>query len=51
MLQFFSFCDAPEKRQTNFQDPATPMVEGVHSFNDYVLFCISQYLILDRKTG
>lgn len=32
------FCDAPEKWQMGFQDPATPIVEGMHSFHNYLTF-------------
>ena len=32
------FCDAAENWQTGFQDPATPIVEGMHSFHNYLTF-------------
>jgi cytochrome c oxidase subunit 2 len=35
------FCDAPQPWQTGFQDPATPIVEGMQGFhNELVLFCV-----------
>ena len=34
---FISFCDAPEPWQTGFQDPATPAVEGMINFHNYLL--------------
>ena len=33
-----SSCDAAEKWQIGFQDPATPIVEGMHDFHNYLLF-------------
>ena len=38
ILNFFTFCDVPEKWQLGFQDPATPVVEGMHSFHNYLTF-------------
>jgi cytochrome c oxidase subunit 2 len=34
---FFSFCDAPEPWQMGLQDPATPAVEGMIFFHDYLM--------------
>lgn len=33
-----NFCDAPESWQTGFQDPATPLVEGMYDFHNYLMF-------------
>lgn len=38
ILNFFIFCDVPEKWQLGFQDPATPVVEGMHSFHNHLTF-------------
>jgi cytochrome c oxidase subunit 2 len=38
MIKLFTFCDAPEPWQTGFQDPATPIVEGMHEFHNYLVF-------------
>lgn len=38
IIFFRSLCDAPEPWQTGFQDSATPMVEGMHSFHNYIMF-------------
>ena len=32
-----NFCDAPESWQMGFQDPATPLVEGMHGFHNYLM--------------
>ena len=39
-----TFCDAPEAWQMNLQDPATPIVEGMIFFHNYLLtfLCASQ---------
>jgi len=34
---FLTLCDAPEPWQTGFQDPATPAVEGMINFHNYLL--------------
>ena len=34
---FFAFCDAPEPWQLGLQDPATPAVEGMIFFHDYLM--------------
>jgi cytochrome c oxidase subunit 2 len=34
------FCDAPESWQHDFQDPASPIYEGVINLHDDVIFCI-----------
>jgi cytochrome c oxidase subunit 2 len=34
---FLALCDAPEPWQTGFQDPATPSVEGMIHFHNYLL--------------
>jgi len=34
---FFAFCDAPEPWQMGLQDPATPGVEGMIFFHDYLM--------------
>ena len=34
---FFTFCDAPEAWQMNLQDPATPVVEGMIFFHNYLM--------------
>jgi cytochrome c oxidase subunit 2 len=39
---FFSYCDAPEAWQMNIQDPATPALEGMLFFHNYLMF----YLIV-----
>ena len=38
IVYFKVFCDAAEKWQLGFQDPATPIVEGMHSFHNYLTF-------------
>jgi heme/copper-type cytochrome/quinol oxidase subunit 2 len=35
---FFSYCDAPEPWQIGLQDPATPVMEGMISFHNYLMF-------------
>ena len=35
-----TFCDAPEAWQMNIQDPATPIVEGMIFFHNYLMFFI-----------
>lgn len=35
---FFAYCDAPERWQLGLQDPATPVVEGMYSFHNYLVF-------------
>ena len=35
-----TFCDAPEAWQINIQDPATPIVEGMIFFHNYLMFFI-----------
>lgn len=37
---FLSFCDAPEAWQIGTQDPATPIMEGMISFHNYLVFYI-----------
>jgi cytochrome c oxidase subunit 2 len=37
-LQLLSFCDASENWQLNFQDPASPIAEGILFFNNYLMF-------------
>lgn len=39
---FISYCDAPEPWQMNIQDPATPALEGMLFFHNYLMF----YLIV-----
>jgi len=34
---FFTNCDAPEPWQLGFQDPATPAMEGMIDFHDYIM--------------
>ena len=34
---FFTACDAPEAWQMSFQDPATPAVEGMIFFHNYIM--------------
>jgi cytochrome c oxidase subunit 2 len=34
---FVTFCDAAEQWQLGFQDPATPVVEGMIDFHDYIM--------------
>jgi cytochrome c oxidase subunit 2 len=41
MLRFKSFCDVAEQWQVRFQDPATPMVEGMIYFHDYIMFFLT----------
>ncbi len=36
----FIFCDAPESWQLGFQDPATPIMEGVIHFHNHLMFFI-----------
>jgi cytochrome c oxidase subunit 2 len=38
MFNFISFCDVPENWQLSIQDPATPVAEGMISFNNYLVF-------------
>jgi len=33
----FTFCDAPESWQLTIQDPATPALEGMLSFHNYIM--------------
>jgi cytochrome c oxidase subunit 2 len=33
-----SYCDSPERWQMGFQDPATPVVEGMNAFHNYLVF-------------
>ncbi len=40
--KFFPVCDAPENWQLNLQDPATPAVEGMAFFHDY----LNSYMII-----
>jgi len=41
VTKFISLCDAPEPWQLGFQDPATPIVEGMIFFHNYlILFLI-----------
>jgi len=35
-----SYCDAAEPWQLMFQDPATPIAEGIHFFHNYLMFSI-----------
>ncbi len=35
-----SFCDAPETWQTSTQDPATPIMEGMIIFHNYLMFYV-----------
>jgi cytochrome c oxidase subunit 2 len=37
-LKFINFCDAAERWQTGFQEPATPVVEGMHGFHNHLIF-------------
>jgi cytochrome c oxidase subunit 2 len=37
MFNLISYCDAPENWQIGFQDPATPVVEGMHEFHDFLI--------------
>ncbi len=41
-IKFFANCDAPENWQLNLQDPATPAVEGMAFFHDY----LNSYMII-----
>jgi len=34
---FITYCDAPESWQMNLQDPATPQVEGMIFFHNYIM--------------
>jgi len=36
--KLFSFCDASEPWQLGIQDPATPILEGMISFHNYLIF-------------
>jgi len=36
-FNFFAFCDAPEAWQIGLQDPATPAVEGMMFFQNYIM--------------
>ena len=41
MFNLFSFCDAAERYQITFQDPATPIAEGMAYFYNYLMtYCI-----------
>jgi len=40
LLNFFSFCDAAEPWQLGFQDPATPGMEGMVDFHNYIMVFI-----------
>lgn len=35
---FITYCDAPEPWQTGIQDPATPVLEGIIYFHNYLMF-------------
>jgi cytochrome c oxidase subunit 2 len=35
-----AFCDAPEQWQFGFQDPATPMAQGMISFHHYLMYIL-----------
>ena len=41
-IKLFANCDAPENWQLNLQDPATPAVEGMAFFHDY----LNSYMII-----
>jgi cytochrome c oxidase subunit 2 len=38
LKNFFSFCDVTEPWQLNIQDPATPILEGMIYFHNYLFF-------------
>jgi len=40
---FFTNCDAPEPWQLGFQDPATPAMEGMIDFHDYIMVFFNRY--------
>jgi len=45
--QFITFCDAAESWQIGFQDPASPVMEGMINFHNYImLFLISIGIIV-----
>lgn len=50
-------CDAPEKWQTGLQDPATPIVEGMQNFHNYlsifvvfigIFICLILFIVIFR---
>lgn len=50
---FFSFCDFPQPFQLGFQDPATPIAEGIVDLHHDIMFflciiCIFVFYILVR---
>ena len=42
LSNFLTFCDVPENWQLGLQDPATPTVEGMAFFHDY----LNSYMII-----
>lgn len=42
----FAFCDAPEPWQLGFQDPSTPVMEGIIEFHNNLMFYISLIVIV-----
>jgi len=57
MFNIFSYCDAPESWHMGFQDPATPVVEGMLDFHNYLVFfsifiaffvCLMLYIVVLR---
>ena len=39
-LAFTAFCDAAEPWQLGFQDPATPSMEGMIDFHNYIMIFV-----------
>jgi len=39
-LSFTTFCDAAEPWQLGFQDPATPAMEGMIDFHNYIMIFV-----------
>ena len=42
----FTFCDHAEPWQLRFQDPATPVIEGVISLHNDIMFILTVIMIL-----
>jgi heme/copper-type cytochrome/quinol oxidase subunit 2 len=47
MLNFINFicCDAPKNWQVTIQDPASPALEGMITFHEYLIFFLIQVVI------
>lgn len=41
LMLLFSYCDAAQKWQLGIQDPASPLLEGMISFHNYLMFFLT----------